>query len=264
MSFRVYVRSIDYPTQSPTNLVATFNPEITFTSNKPYEVALVGGKITNALPNLSVALGNNTIRYSMNGGTTWKTIVFPDGCYDTTALTTEIQSAFDTNGDYTTVSGVRVYPIEISAALYLDRAQVTLLANVNLDLSIGGFSLLLGFPATILTGGTTGGIYTAPNAATFTNISSNFLIYTDIISDGVRMGNILTSGILKIFDGGSPGYPISLYDNYMNFQFFPVMPTRMTSLRMRVLDNNGNVADLRGEQTAFELLFRPIDPRAIA
>ena len=106
--FKMFFRSSDFPTQSPTNLSIPLSPPLRLTED--YEVALSGGSIVNVAANLSAALNNNTVRYSVNGGATWKTVVFPNGSYQCTALNTELQNAMFANGDYTVVNGTDIFP----------------------------------------------------------------------------------------------------------------------------------------------------------
>ena len=86
-----FFRSGDYPTQSSSNFQATVSPAIAV--SVPYECAVVGGQmVVNSAINVSSTLNNNTLRYSVNGGSTWKTVTFPKGTYQTLNIQTQLQT----------------------------------------------------------------------------------------------------------------------------------------------------------------------------
>jgi hypothetical protein len=254
--FKMFFRSSDYPTQSPTNLTIPLSPPLRLTDD--YEVAISGGSIVNVAANLSAALNNNTVRYSTNGGGSWKTVTFPNGSYQCTALNTELQYAMTANGDYTIVNDVQVFPIQFLATLYLDRVQIQLAVNTELDLSIGNFASLLGFTPQILSAGGSQQLFTASGAAGFTDSSLNYFIYTDVINGGLNLGSQFTNGILIAVAGGDAGLAVSLKQSNGIYDYYPLTSRNIDFIRLVVYNNLLQVADLLGEDTGFELTFQPL------
>lgn len=257
MSFNLYLSSLNFPGQDPASLEYTFNPPIQL--DGPYEMACVGGKIINSIPNVSSSLNNNTLRYSVDGGGTWHTVTLPEGSYQTTAIETEVRKAMDTNGDFTVVGGENVYGIDFKASNYLLRFQVILKANVQLDLSIGELYKLLGFSSpSILDGGVSGDTFTAPNIALFTTGGENYYIQTDIVRYGMAVGSDSTNiaGVIRGVESTALGYPVNLRDPSGQYPYFPVNTNVLRTIRIRCFDGLGRQANFRGEAAQYELRFR--------
>ena len=65
---------------------------------KGYEIALVRLETYNSIPNITIE--NNTFVYTADGGTTWKTIILPDGAYEITHINSAIQHQLEQNNDW--------------------------------------------------------------------------------------------------------------------------------------------------------------------
>lgn len=252
-SFKLFIRSKDYPTQDASNLLVTLDKPISLGEGQ-WEMGLVGGSMTNSVANISPVIGNNIIRYSPDNGTTWKLVTFPTGSYETTAIETEFRYVMDSNGDVV----ADVYPIDFSASLYLNRVQVTLKAGYQLDMGYSLIYQLLGFNNGILSAGASDTTFTAPNSAQFTNASLNYFVLTDLISEGVYISANLRYGVLKAVDSDLPNYPISFKDNSGVYDFYTVNVPSITVFRLQVLDALGRISDLRGEPVNYELKFRRV------
>jgi len=258
-SFKIYVRSGDLTGQPSGDLLFRLNRAKRLEGK--WEVALVGGQMVNSVPNISAALGNNTLRYSTDGGSSYTTITLPNGTYQTSAIEEEVQKVLYANGDYTINpdTGLPVYKIDFAASIHLLRITVSLAADTRLDLTTGGLHDVLGFNAVELDGGASGATFTAPNIAKFTDRSLNYFITSDLILEGVYVNEQIHQGVLKTVNGGTPGYGISFKEPSGVYDYFPVSKDTLSEIRITVLDNLGSVADLRGEETAFELHFRRVD-----
>jgi len=254
MSFSIYLTSsassksgvIDYFFDPPMSL------------DKPYEVALTGGKLTNSVPNVSPALNNNTFRYSVDGGVNYETVTLPTGTYQTTALNSELHAAMLANDDDIVVNGEPTYPIRFTANIYLLRFQVELGANCRLDLTAGELYKLLGFTtASILDGGAGGATFTADSIALFTTPGEAFYVQLDIINGGMITGTSSLSGVLKAVEGTGLGVVVSLRDASGDYNYYPVNTNVLRNLKITVFDNLLRVADFNGESVNIELKFRP-------
>jgi hypothetical protein len=257
MSFNLYLSSVQFPSQDPANLEYIFNPPLVLDGN--YSLALVGGKITNSVPNVSPALNNNTFRYSLDDGASWTTVTIPTGTYNTAFLNQHLQDVMFANGDYTTVppSTDPVFAISFEASIALLRFRIVLKPNASIDLTIGNFYQLLGFATPqIFDGGVSGATFTAPNIALFTTRGEIYYIQTDVIDGGLSLGENRINGVLKAVESGGIGLPISLRDPSGDYAYFPVNLKRLNRLRVQVYDNFGALANFNGETTSFELRFK--------
>jgi len=254
--FKIFIRSSDLSDQMASNVQFQMNRARMLDGQ--WEVALVGGQMVNSVANVSAAMGNNTLRYSTDDGVSYTTITLPDGSYQTSAIEAEVHRVLAENGDTYDVNGITKYKIDFSVSLYQMRVEVYLHQDTRLDLTTGGLHQILGFGAVELDGGASGDTFTAPNVAKFTDPSLNYFITTDLIYDGIYINNQLNQGVLKIVSGGIPGYGISFKDPSGIYDYFPVNRNILSDFKITILDNLGRVADLRGEQTNFELHFRPM------
>ena len=253
MSFPLFITSVAYPNQNPANLTVPIVPFVDLADGE-WEVALVGGQITNSVPNISAALNNNTFRYSVDNGTTFYTVTLPDGIYNVTGIQNQLQSALITNGTFTVANGTNFYPINFGVNIYLLRATVQLNANAILDLSSGGFAQLCGFLQQPYVGGVNGATFTAPGNANFTNPSAYYMFYLDLIGGGGIWNQQIPTGIIRIVNGGDLGAAQSLVDPSGQYDYFPITQNKIRSLNIIVYDALGNIADFNGEETSF--LFR--------
>ncbi len=251
-----FVSSNVSPNQSASNLTTQIYPPILL-PNLNYEVAIVGGSIVNSLANVSTSLNNNSFRYSPDNGTTWYTVNLPKGTYTTTGIQQQLQLALIANNNVTVSNGVNVYPITFSANLTFLKVQVQLNGGYEVDFSNGNLYQLLGYLPQIYAGGINGETFIAPNSAQFTNRSSFYMIYCDLIQGGLQ-NSIVPYGIMKIVPGGDLGYAISLVPTFNDIDYFQVKTQNITSINFMVLDAYGNIADLQGEPTSFQLRFRKI------
>ena len=217
----------------------------------------------NSQSNLSATLTNNTIKYSPNSGTTWYTVIFPDGSYTVADINTVLQNAFLSLNEYAIVNGTVTYPINFLASIYLDRVQIQLNPGYQIDLTIGLFYQLIGFNYGIYSnpsGASFPLTVTAPSIALFANASVQFAVYTDIINGGVNTNNNnLINGILKVVDGGALGFSVSLKEPNGQYDYYPCSVTgQLRQITLSIYNNYGQISDFRGEPSSFELTFRPI------
>lgn len=258
MAFQIFVRSQDYPYSPSPSQVFVQLPQ-TINLSKPYEVCLTGGNFPNVDPNVSAAIGNNIFRYY--DGTTWHNITIPDGAYNATSFMDSITPSLIANENLTpNTSGVYTFPINIYSNRYSDRMYITLQANYELDLTNTALATLFGFTPQILIAPASPSIstFTATNISVITQNSNYYMIYTDLIKGGVLVGSRFPNGVLQAAPGGDLGTYVVLGSTFGKFIFYPLRSQTITNFTITIYNGNDQVADLRGEQTFFELTFRPI------
>ena len=93
------------------NFTTKYSPNISLDPKKRYEAALLFIDLYNLIPNITEK--NNTFRYSVDKGRSFKNINLGTGSYELGTLNTEIQRIMAVNGDYDSVH--QVFYIDISA-----------------------------------------------------------------------------------------------------------------------------------------------------
>ena len=84
---------------------------ISLDPKKRYEAALLSIALYNSIPNITEE--NNTVRYSVDKGRSFKNINLGTSSYELSTLNTEIQKMMAVNGDYERVH--QAFYIDISA-----------------------------------------------------------------------------------------------------------------------------------------------------
>ena len=127
----------------PGNFTTKFNRPIILDSNMQYVIGLnriINMSFTwfNANPNY----GNQLIKYSSDGGSTYKDITFPEGVWNYTDFNTYIKNITKTCDKY---------PITLEFDNTTFRVTITLADNYRFDLTKSNFNELIGFDKKVLT-----------------------------------------------------------------------------------------------------------------
>src|SRR5678815_1869735 len=105
-----------------TDYTENFSPMLHLNPNKRYELALVNLETYNSIPNLDQT--NNRFVYSNNTGTTWFTIVLPEGCYEIPQINAAIQRQLERNGHWDNTVNPQSHYITVGANSSTLRAYV--------------------------------------------------------------------------------------------------------------------------------------------
>ena len=73
-------------------------PEGSDLTDGDYSVCLRSLVASNSIPNVSPEKGDK-LKYSVNGGTSWKIVTFPKGFYEIVTLNEYLEQALNTAGD---------------------------------------------------------------------------------------------------------------------------------------------------------------------
>lgn len=201
--------------------------------------------------NISSATSNNVFTYSVNSGGAWKTITIPDGNYSAQELNDFIQREMRDVGDYDAVNNQYYITLEpnfstnrikifISNATY----QIDLTANNNL-------AELLGFTEKVVTATETGS-----KEAEFSGGVNSWLLHCDLTSASYLNGK--SSDTLLTFNPNVPSQA-SLDIEPRNITFAQVNKEIISSIRIRLTDENDNTLDLNGEETVVHLVLIPMN-----
>ena len=113
-----------------------FNNPLKLSYDMKHELAVRTKNMTYSWYNIRQSYGNNKIKYSPNGGTTWKEIVFIDGMYSYDDIDEYIKKVMKNNGDFfkkaADNNGINEYGINMYFVLTTYRVLIELKVLINL------------------------------------------------------------------------------------------------------------------------------------
>lgn len=220
------------------NPVYTIPRPITLPKNRNFEAALIYFATDNYLVNIDAS--NQRFVYSVDKGTTWKTIKIKVGAYELSSITAEIKSQMSANkdnGDFVNISAnLNTFSSVIEIAN--DNYQVDFRPNNTLR-------DLLGFGATVLTKGK----HESPKTVQITSAKSInvhcSLVHQSYDSQGVESDIIYSFPAYKV----GIGYKVNEEPNTP--RYLPVAHDVIKDIRFRITDNNGKELTFKNEECAF-------------
>ena len=131
----------------PSDFTIRYNQPIILDPNRQYELGL-GRIISMSFTwfNITSELDNQKIKYSSDGGKTWKDITFPPGTWNYVSFNNFIKEKTKIKTSSTTS-----YPITLKFNNTTFKTTINLATNYQLDLTTSNFRDLIGFNKRILT-----------------------------------------------------------------------------------------------------------------
>ena len=133
-----------------------FNNPLKLSYDMKHELAVRTINMTYSWYNIRQSYGNNKIKYSPNGGTIWKEIVFIDGMYSYDDIDEYIKKVMKNNGDFfkkaADNNGINEYGINMYFVLTTYRVLIELKGTYQLDLRDTDFRKLIGFESKVING----------------------------------------------------------------------------------------------------------------
>ena len=229
----------------PSDFTMRYNQPIILDTNKEYELGLsriISMSFT--WSNITSNLNNQKIKYSSDGGKTWKDLIFPPGIWNYTGL----NDYFKEQTKITT-SNSTTYPITLKFNEITLRTTITLATNYQLDLTTSNFGDLIGFNKQILTSSSDGDYI--PNLSQDREILN---IHCDLITgslvDEHETDIIYTFGTNNLV----PSYAFTQAP--LRVQFYPVNKYYIDTLRIYITDGKRRIIDLNDADTSFALILR--------
>ena len=229
----------------PSDFTIRFNQPIILDENKEYELGLSGIiSMSFTWSNITSNLNNQKIKYSSDGGKTWKDLIFPPGIWNYTGLNNFIkeQTKIKTSNSTT-------YPITLEFSGITLRTTIILATNYQLDLRPSNFGDLIGFNKQILTSSSVGDYM--PNLSQDREILN---IHCDIISGSIvdehETDIIYTFGTNDLV----PSYAFT--KEPLRVRFYPVNKYRIKTIRIYITDGKRRIIDLNDADTSFALILR--------
>ena len=93
----------------PEDFIIKFDPPLKLDTTMRHELAVDRVSMTYSWHNVNAGYNNNTIKYSPDNGTNWKTITFVDGMYSYDDLDDYITQSIIQNGDKPSSSKASIY-----------------------------------------------------------------------------------------------------------------------------------------------------------
>ena len=245
-------KTSDYKKKGAISLVFSSNttdwttqiyPAIVLDNRDNYEVALIDLETYYSFPNIDST--NNQFVYIV--GSTPKVLTLPIGSYSIENINSTIQALMRVNGDWNAAAGT--YYITITTNTPTLGSAISIATGYSVDFTLP-FSLanLLGFNTTLLTAGT----YISPNIVNILTVNSIF-VNCNIISGSYTNGGLSTV-LYSYFPSVGPGYKI--IQTPVNAVYLPLISNNVTSVRIWITDQNGNILNFQNEYHTIRLEIR--------
>lgn len=214
-----------------------------------YEVALIKAFLWYSWHNVSAAYGNNIIRYSKDGGTTWETnIIIPDGIYSVTDINDVMQAEMKTRGDWDAVG--ELYYASLLPNFNTLKVIATVSNSYAIDFTTGSLNELLGFNSQIVTA-----TKSAESPADITRGVNALEINCDLTDAG--WSNEFSGNTLFTFiPSSAPGSNLEITPNPAIY--LSLNKQSIQRIRMWVTDQQNRRVDFNGENATYLLHIRKV------
>lgn len=232
-------RSTDFTTHFPTPILLN--------KNKRYEAAFLSLETWNSIPNITNK--NNNFTYSVDNGTTWKSIKLRKGAYEIDQINDEIQRQMIVSRDYNdTTESVYINISTFTLLCIIEISNPTYKIKFDVENSIGP---LLGWNKELLSVG----YHQSTNNVNISNVNS-ILINTDIITGSYVNGH--RAKVIHSFSPGvGPGYKIREKPQ-PELVFCSINSNEIDTIRIWLTDEENNPLDLQGEEITVRILIREV------
>ena len=238
---------------TPDNFTVQFGKRLELPPYKTYKVALQKLQSTYSWHNIEASRGNNQVRYSMDAGTTWKTITFNNGTYSYSDMNEYIHTVMKINGDYTTVSSVDVFAVNLSFSLSTFKVNFHIDVGCKFDIFSVGFGTLIGFPAGgILTGSLS--VISSTTLPDITNSIDNIYVHCSMVMDSVIDG--FAGDVLFTYSTDTLTRSYSYSMEPYNMIFNRINGTAIDNVTFRTTDLYGRGINFNGIGVTYTLLIR--------
>ena len=230
----------------PEDFTIKFDPIMHLDNEMHHELAVDRVLMTYSWHNINAEYGNNSIKYSKDNGTSWKTINFVDGMYSYDDLSEFINQVITDNGDQPSNNqvGVKIYFVLSSY-----RVVVQLGNQWRLDIRNSNFGDLIGFEPKIIT--TTSYSTKLPN---ITNSVDSLHVNCDVVTDSITDGKFSNTLTIIPTDNLTRSYPFKFEPRRALFS--PVSKTIISEMRITLTDSIGRPIDLNGIDWHMSLILR--------
>lgn len=228
------------PSATPQNFSIQLDQTLFLPQEKKYKIGLQKAIITYSWYNISPSFLNHIVRYSPDAGVTWKQITIPSGIYSYSDLNSYFHSIMKENGDYTVVSGVDTFDINLSFNINTFKVTILLTNNYQFDTYTQQFGDLIGYNNAILTAATNTGVR-LPN---ITRDREFVYIHCSLVSNSIVNGKY--SDVVYVFSTGplSRSFTYEIADT--NIIYSDLNSSAINDIRIRITDQSNAEIDFNG------------------
>ena len=214
---------------SSANIQTTFSPPLYLQANRDYELAMVNLKTYYSFAN--IRKDNNSFKWSVDEGKTWKVLHVPTGCYELKAINVEI-TRIRGNSDITILPNVNTLQCKLTV--------VGAKCKVSFDVP-NSLASALGFKQDIAYGV---GRHASENLVNIMSVNS-ILVHCNIIHTSYMRGT-QAPVVNNFFPNAAPGQKI--LEAPHNLIYLPLTADVISTLSVWLTDKHGELLDLRGEK----------------
>lgn len=231
--------------EKSTHIKTKFRPLIQLDNDRKYEMALVNLETYFSFPNMDSS--NHNFRYSPDNGATWVNINIPEGSYELVDINEYIQRIMRENGHYDSTSDE--YNITLEANNNTLKSVLNIAANYMVDFTPeNSVRSVLGFNALMYSSG----YNESENIVNILSVTS-LRITSDIIGSSYSNGSNENT-IYSFFPSVGPGYKI--IEVPVNLVYLPITMNTISSMETKLIDQNGKLINLRGEELSIRFHIR--------
>lgn len=216
------------------------SPPIQLDKTRGWEMALIDLETYYSFPNIDD--GNNTIKWSRDGGATWHTFQLPKGAYDLTEVDDAIQVEVASKGG--NKKGIQIEGDKVTL-----KCMIRLAANYRVDFNVeNSLRTVLGFDAKIYDQP----VQLSEEIVNILNVNT-IDVHVDVIGGSYVKGS-QNAIIYSFFPNVNPGEKI--VERPQNLVFLPVHSYYINSISLKLTDQDGKLLDLRDENLSARFLLR--------
>ena len=218
-----------------------FSPPLEFPPDCDYEMACCSVETYYSFPNIDAT--NNSLKISLDNGSTWKVLRVPIGCYELHAINATLQRKVVENGG-------KENDLCITANLNTLSSVLTLKQKIQVDFhgADGSLRSVLGFDEKIYKVGR----HESEHLVNILRVNSIF-VHCDVITLS-RKNGVASPIIYNFFPNVSPGEKI--VSRPKTLIYLPLSLNVISQMTAWLADQNGALLDLRGEELTITFHMR--------
>ena len=246
------INRVKYGTSRPDDFKIKLSPSINFSDNMDHKVAMHKISMSYSWHNIRADYNNNKIKYSADGGSTWKPIKSDDGIYDYDDINDVIHKTLENNGDShsDTDKNPEKENISIMYVLTLQKVLVALTKDFQLDLRDSKFGDLIGFDEKILTN-----VETSTKAPNITNNIDSLFLKSNLTNKSIVDGGLRSTLAVIPTDNLTRSLPFT-YHPPIRLLFFPLSTNNLSELHFYITDSIDRPVNLNGVNWNLELIIK--------
>ena len=215
--------------------------------NMHHEIGVDSLIMTYSWHNITDQFGNNKIKYSTDGGNTWKTVTFENGMYSYSDINDYLHGIMTSNGDKADDNGN--FGINILFVLSTYKVVIELKTNYQVDLRNTEFGDLLGFDKKIISQTEYGA--RLPN---ITRSVDKINVHSDIVTNSIFSGN--DDNLLCVIPTSNLTRSYSFKFEPRRLLFSEISKTNINEIRFYLTDSLLRPIDLNGIDWFMTLILR--------